>query len=208
MSSHPALRIIALGFLLAPSTAAAYSSGPPDGYAGSPPFYENCTTCHFSYDPNSGDGSLEIVGLPDAYVPGQTYPLEIRLADPGQQRWGFEVTVLDDADFLRQGGQLVVTDTENTLISEDVEGTEDYLKQSLQGTYWGVADGPVNWSFDWIAPGAEVSSVTFYFTGNAANGDESFIGDYIYVVSASREPGPPTATAPSTWGRVKALYRR
>lgn len=200
-----ALAVVFL-FLLAPRPGLASSSGPPDGYAGNPPYNESCATCHFSYDPNSGDGSFELLGLPDAYAPGQTYTLQLSLSDPGQIRWGFELTVLDDADYLGQGGQLIVTDSENTQISENVEGTEDYLKQTLDGTHWGTPDGPVAWTFDWTAPGDGVASVTFFYTGNASNGDESFMGDYVYVVTTSIQPAP-TATQATTWGRVKALYR-
>jgi hypothetical protein len=210
MGKHHAAHVSTwVGFLawLAPSPLLAYSSGPPDGYGGNPPYYENCTTCHFSYDPNSGDGSLQLLGLPDGFAPGETYSLEVRLADPDQIRWGFELTVLDDADFLSSGGQIVVTDPGNTQLSEDGEGTVDYLKHTLGGTQWGLADGPAFWSFDWTAPSADVGSVTFYVAGNAANGDESFIGDYIYV-STYTVPAAPTATVSTTWSRVKSLYRR
>jgi hypothetical protein len=202
----PLVALAACLLLAAPVPALAYSSGPPDGYAGNPPYGDNCTTCHFSYDPNSGDGSLELLGLPDGYAPGQTYTLQVRLADPGQVRWGFELTVLDDADYLTQGGQLIVTDSENTQISENVEGTEDYLKHTLDGNQWGIPDGPVSWTFDWTAPSDAPGAVTFYFAGNASNGDESFMGDYIYVYSVNVPLGP-TATETTTWGRVKALYR-
>jgi hypothetical protein len=207
---HAALlgTVIALaGSCLAPTLAPAYSSGPPDGLAGNPPYFENCTACHWSHEENTGDGGLEIVGLPEGFSPGQTYTLQVRLHDPGQQRWGFELTVLDDADFLSAGGQLIVTDSENTQLSEDLEGTEDYLKHTSSGTEWGLLDGPALWSFDWMAPVGPVESVTFYVAGNAANGDESFLDDYIYVATYN-VPAAPTATVPTTWSRVKSLYRR
>jgi hypothetical protein len=145
-------------------------------------------------------------GLPSSYQSGQTYPLTVRLRDPGQQRWGFELTVLDDADFYAQGGSLAVTDSAHTQLSEDYEGTEDYLKHTLNGTYNGTPDGPVTWDFDWTAPDPGVSSVTFYVVGNAANGDFDSTGDYIYASSFPLEAGPPVPTISTTWGRVKSLY--
>jgi hypothetical protein len=199
--------VLAIGGLcLLPASAPAFSSGPPDGFAANPPSYNDCTACHASFPLNSGDGLLELVGLPSSYQSGQTYPLTVRLRDPGQQRWGFELTVLDDADFYAQGGSLAVTDSAHTQLSEDYEGTEDYLKHTLNGTYNGTPDGPVTWDFDWTAPDPGVSSVTFYVVGNAANGDFDSTGDYIYASSFPLEAGPPVPTISTTWGRVKSLY--
>ncbi|MCA9729381.1 MAG: choice-of-anchor V domain-containing protein [Candidatus Eisenbacteria bacterium] len=188
---------------LVPTLASAYSGGPPDRFASNPPFDQNCTFCHFSYEVNSGDGDLQILGLPSEFVPGQTYPLTVMLEDPGQQRWGFELTVLDDADDFAEGGSLVVTDPLNTQISEDVEGTEDYLKHTSEGTHW-PSDGPTSWNFDWTAP--DLPSVTFYFCGNAADGDQSFVGDYIYARSTTVTRREVTPVAETSWGRVKSLY--
>ncbi len=197
------IRLGGLLCALAPSAVLAYSGGPPDRFANNPPYFQNCTACHFSYELNSGDGDLQLQGVPAQYVPGQTYPLTVILSDPGQQRWGFELTVLDDADPAAEGGSLVVTDPLNTQISEDVDGTEDYLKHTSDGTHW-PSDGPTEWTFDWVAP--DLPSVTFYFCGNAADGDQSFIGDYIYARTVSAVRGGPTPVVESTWGRVKGLY--
>ena len=197
------LRLGGLLFALAPCAVLAYSGGPPDRFANNPPNYMNCTACHFSYELNSGNGDLVLLGVPAEYVPGETYPLTVILSDPGQQRWGLEVTVLDDADPFAQGGSLIVTDPLHTQISEDVDGTEDYLKHTSDGTYW-PSDGPTEWTFDWVAP--ELPGITFYLVGNAADGDQSFIGDYIYARTVSAVQGEPTPTLESTWGRVKSLY--
>ncbi|MCA9728610.1 MAG: choice-of-anchor V domain-containing protein [Candidatus Eisenbacteria bacterium] len=190
---------------LVPALASAYSSGPLDGFSNNPPIYLNCTFCHATYELNSGDGDLQILGLPSEYVPGQTYPLTVLLEDSGQMRWGFELTVLDDSDDYAQGGDMVVTDPVNTQLSEDSEGTRDYLKQTTEGTHW-PSGGPTTWSFDWIAP--DLPSVTFYFCGNAANGDETSDGDYIYARSAPVTRREPTPVSESSWGRVKSLYVR
>src|SRR5262245_15237315 len=88
----PAARLatgLALSGLLAAAPAFAYPDGPPDGFAGNPPNFFSCVLCHGTYDVNSGDGSLELLGLPAAYTPGATYDLTVKLQDPGQMRWGF-----------------------------------------------------------------------------------------------------------------------
>jgi hypothetical protein len=167
-------------FLLNPSPAASYSSGPPDGFAGEPPLYRDCTLCHGTDLP--GDGALILLDLPDIYTPNQTYDLEIQLQDPGQFRWGFELTALDDASE-DQGGILLVTDKITTQLSENQGGHPDYLKHTLTGTYQGVPNGPVSWQFQWTAPAS--GNVTFYAAGNAANGDgQNDDGDVIYLARA------------------------
>jgi len=195
-----------LAITAAPSMSLASSFGPADGFAGNPPFNNNCTACHFEHEVNSGDGALDLLGLPTEYTPNQTYTLSVELSDPGQQRWGFELTALDVNDVLAQGGQLVVTDAVRTQLSEDSEGTEDYLKQTIDGTYDDTFDGPVTWTFDWTAPDASLDGVTIYVAGNATNGDFSLSGDYVYTRVFDLLPAGTTPVQESTWGQVKALY--
>jgi hypothetical protein len=205
MERTPLSIVLLLGALTLPSAASAYSGGPPDRLANNPPLYENCTVCHFSFELNSGDGALELQGLPAEYHPGQLYTLTVMLADPGPTRWGFELTVLDDADFYAEGGSLLVTDPVHTQLSGNIEGTEDYLKHTSTGTYRGTGGG-ASWTFDWLAP--DLPSVTFYVVGNAADADDSFIGDYIYGREYRLERHEPTPTLETTWGRIKTLYQR
>src|SRR6185436_6290161 len=85
---------LALACVLSASSATAYPGGPPNGFAGNPPSYNSCVLCHGDFELNSGNGSLELLGLPSAYASGATYDLTVRLRDPGQMRWGFELTVM------------------------------------------------------------------------------------------------------------------
>ncbi len=169
----------------------AFSNIPPRGLAGNPPTSQTCTNCHSSYPLNSGNGSLDLTGLPFAgYFTGQTYHLTLSLNDPGQSRWGFELTVqyMIGAGAHR-AGNLVVTDPVNTLLQIGGGSTPDYLVQISAGTYRG-STGPVSWNFDWTAPSDTVGMVTFYFAGNAANNNNSTSGDYIYNASVNLSPAP------------------
>ena len=47
--------------------------------------------------------------------------------------------------------------------------------------------------------------VAFYAAGNAANGDASSLGDFIYTASDTTM-GAAVAVEPLTWGRIKNLY--
>ena len=179
---------LVLGFLLIMGLSAflwAYSSGPPNGRAGEPPSRATCITggCHNSYDLNSGDGSFSIDNVPDFYAPGVTYNITVSLSDPGQSRWGFELTVLDENN--QGAGTVVITDNTNTQLTDNAGTNPDYVKQTRTGTFSGTRDGPVTWTFDWTAPSTDVGEVTFYATGNAANNNGSTSGDYVYTTTAS-----------------------
>ncbi len=168
---------LVLLLLCGPAAALAYSDGPPDGYANNPPFYENCQACHSNL---VGDGALALLGAPlGGYTPNATYTLAVELRDPGQRRWGFELTVLDDVANA-QAGTLVVTDPVNTQLSDNIGTDADFMKQTLDGTYAGILNGPVTWQFDWTAP--DSGNVTFYLAGNAANGNANPTGDVIYWI--------------------------
>ena len=88
------LATAALALNLGP--ARAFDFGPPDGFCGNPPDGYACNVCHYDYDLNSGDGSLQLIGLPATAVAGTTYTLTVRLSDPQQKRWGFELTAVDE----------------------------------------------------------------------------------------------------------------
>jgi len=183
--------------------AVAYPDGPPDGFCGNPPISQSCVLCHGDFAENSGDGLLELLGLPAAYMPGALYDVTVRLRDPGQVRWGFMMTVLDPME--QASGTLAVTDALHTQLSDNPAMSPDYVKHTLDGTYAGTSDGPVTWSFQWIAP--IQGAATFYLAGNAANGANDPAGDYIYTLVRTVDEAT-VATASRTWSGVKALYRR
>lgn len=163
-------KLSSLLLVVLPGMVLAYSSGPPNGLTGAPG-EGNCTQCHNSYALNSGDGSLSIAG-PNEYVPGETYNLQVILADPGQSRWGFELTT-------RGEGNLSVVDTEQTQIS--TSGNIQYLKHTSTGTNAGTADGPVTWDFAWTAPADSEDPIRFYAAGLGSDQSFSPSGDYVYT---------------------------
>ena len=186
--------VSALVFLLLaglrPISAHGYSTGPPDGRCGQPPKFISCRDCHIG---PQGDGGIALHGVPaDGYEPGAEYPLTIELFDPGQGMWGFEITPMLDAT-LGQAGICIVTDSLRTQLSDHPDPDADYLKQTIDGVHDG-SPGPVTWSFVWRAPAA-AAPVTFYLAGNAANGNGSPSGDYIYVLQRPVTPVTAVATA-------------
>jgi len=156
---------------------AAFSTGPPDGHAGNPPNPQFCTACHTSFPLNSGDGRLELLGVPPVITPGNIYSLTVRLNDPGQSRWGFELTAINAQN--QSSGTIIVTDPDSTHLSNNPAPSPDYLKQTSIGTRPGTA-GPKEWSFDWTAGNDQ--HVEFYVAGNAANNSGTPFGDFIYAI--------------------------
>jgi hypothetical protein len=193
--------ILTASMLLGPSNARAYSSGAPDGVAGEPPGFNTCAVCHgFA----AGDGAIAILGLPPAYQPGTTYDLQVELQDPGQSRWGFELTVVDDATG-EAAGSLVVVDGTHTQLSDNAGTQLDYLKQTSAGTYNGTPDGPVTWDFQWLTP-ASGADVTLYVAGNGANGNSGPGGDFVYSTSAG--VGAASTGIGGAWTPVAAGFLR
>ncbi len=193
----PLFALVAI--LGAASLAAAYSGGPPNALTNAPG-EGNCTACHGTYPLNSGGGSLTVEGLASAFVPGDTYTVTVRLADPAASRWGFELTVLDEAG--NSAGALMPGGAETQVSTGGAFG-RTYVKQTATGAYTGTT-GEVTWTFQWTAPDAPAGPVTFYFTGNAANGNGSTGGDRIYATSTSLGPVSATGVIP---GRALAELR-
>lgn len=178
-----------IGLISAYSTVHAWSSGPPDGYAGDPPDRRTCVACHNSFALNSGQGSLNLDGIPEGYSAGDTYRMTVALSDPNASRWGFELTVLDAEN--RPVGTLNVVNAQTTQISRGGGEWPDYFKHRSAGTFRGQRNA-AQWDFDWTAPDEDAGPVTFYFAANAANNNGATSGDRIYAANATLEPaGPP-----------------
>src|SRR5690242_20923014 len=103
----PAVLSALLGFLLTGDNTtrhvSAFSAGPPAGYTGAPGEEPAaCAECHVP--PDAGTGRISITA-PQTYVPGQTYPITVTHtnADLTRLRWGFELTVLDNASDEKAG---------------------------------------------------------------------------------------------------------
>lgn len=144
-----------------------------------------CIDCHADYPLNSGGGSLQIQG-PPYYRPGETYTVRVRLAQPGKSRWGFQLTALTGAG--ETAGSLIVTEPSFTQGLFSPSLNRRYIAHRLPGTFPETLNGPVWWSMEWQAPGANLGPVTLYASGNAANRNGSPGGDHIYSASFRVNP--------------------
>jgi hypothetical protein len=170
----------------------AFSSGPPASQTGAPG-ETTCVSCHFSFPLNSGPGTLVITGLPSTYSSGQEVDITITLTQSNRVRYGFQVTALTDSG--AQAGTLIVTDSARTQIIPG--GGRTYIEHTFNGNAPSAANQG-SWTFKWRAPATGAGRVTFYAAGNAANGDGSSVGDFIYTTTAVTQPAAqpaPTITS-------------
>jgi hypothetical protein len=172
-----------LGIFVFIVRAWAYSTGPPAGRTGAEG-ERTCNDfgCHSSFALNSGSGKLSIE-VPPHYLPGQTYRIRVTLQQTGQRRWGFQATVKKEGKKER-GGEIRIVDPQKTQFAvggPSSASAPQYIEQTEEGTFEGTVNGPVSWEFDWVAPSVGTGNVVFYVAGNAANGNGSSSGDYIYT---------------------------
>ncbi len=201
------------------SIAWAYSTGPPatrtGGFAvGGKPAEALCTICHTGAPVNDPNGLLEVLGAPAEYFPGAGYPITVRLSfnhsPDATPKWGFQFTAVsavtgDSAGTLLYPPSLkVVKPTSPASVYKNRRYLEHGGDTDTDTASVHFGDlGPVEWSFEWVAP-LDTARIYFFASGNAANGDGTHgTGDYIFTdVESTRvftgqvgvDPNPPTAT--------------
>lgn len=169
------------------SPAHASSFGPVYGTSGGPLGMGNsCTACH-GYA--SGPGSTEIIGLPNAYRPGQSYDLTVRIADPTKNGAGFLFSAEANGGIV---GTVIITDPEHTFLINDNQ-ENNYVGHNYEGYLNAVANWQQNgqsaeYAFRWQAPADDIGPITFYAAGNAVDDNFSPFGDTVYLESVIVEP--------------------
>ena len=174
------------------STLFAYSSGPPEGRTGSPAdSLKTCNDvgCHNSYALNSGTATFSIA-VPSSYNLGETLNITVSFGSSTTAKHGFEMSALDANN--NHAGTFKSVDG-NTQTSNG-----NYIKHTSAGS---SQSGNASWKVQWTAPSSEEQGpVTFYASGNEANGNSLPTEDYIYTTTAevSQVAATPTATATLT----------
>lgn len=154
---------------LAPCDIIANPGVFPFGNTGAPGS-QVCTQCHFPS--GSGGGSISLIFPSSSYEAGQTYTLRVQVADTGQGRFGFALAARNGANNLTSAGVLAAKGG-NTIAQGGEVGQFNAP----------FASGSFEFQVDWTAPATGAGPVTFYFVGNAANGDNTQLGDFIYQSS-------------------------
>lgn len=142
--------------------------------------------CH-SGGARTGSISLNFGEGAAGYQPGATYPLAITISDPVAKRFGFSMVARSP------GNQDVGTFT----ASGPATGTQSRHVGHRDAPEFATAPGTHTFTVQWRAPASATTPVTFYFSGNAANGNDSSSGDSIYFSSLSVPVAQPPNQAPS-----------
>lgn len=164
---------------LSPS-AGAYRAGPPVGHSGG--FGEpTCAVCHWGDGPSQVPGDL-VLKVPARYQPGQSYDIVVVLRDPDLGAAGFQLTArfADGADSGSQAGALSAPDAAVMVVTSDAGIS--YAGHTSTGSSPAQA-GRATWVVRWTAP-PEGGTVAFHAAANAANDDDSELGDRIHLTEA------------------------
>ena len=197
-------------FSIAWIPCSAHSYGPPSRVTAAPGDNARaCTQCHAGTI-NTGSGSVGVSLLSDAvYIPGVKQRVTVQVQDPDQQRWGFELSArLDSSPAAGQAGDFTPVDNFTQVVCED-NGPRPcasgplFIMHTSAGTRNGTKGG-ASFQFDWTPPSTNVGPVTFYFAGNAANGDGGPTGDNIYTGSMQLTPVIPAAPSVTAGNIVSA----
>ena len=187
----PVWVVLVLLFVASTGSAFAFSFLAPPAEKTGAPNEGTCRDCHLDNDFNASGGSLMLT-IPETYVPDEVYTIVVNLERAGQSKWGFQMTVLD-ADGA-SAGTFAADAAGNTQLSD--ANSKQYIQHTTVGTAAGTNDAN-SWEFEWTAPDADIGPITFYAAGNAANGADGNVGDYIYTTQEESTPPIPTVAGVS-----------
>lgn len=176
------LASLVLVFVLLCAAAIAHLSSPPPACTGAPG-EGTCANagCHDSYPVNSGQGYVLIdwCYLGSAFFDSGSSWLPIAIRSTGAQRWGFQITALDQAG--NPAGFFVPTDT----FTQVIVGPNG----RSYGMHTQAGSTRKDWRLSWVTPDTSVGIVTFFLSGVAANGDGLPTGDLVFTKEQRALPG-------------------
>ncbi len=178
--------LAAVGVMVVTVGAAAralYDARPPlarTGGFGEP----TCGECHVG-GPEQPSGTVSLGGVPERYRPGEAYSLELVLADTAAHAGGFQIAarVAHGPNAGKQAGALCAVDARVVIAADSASGVQ-YASHSLAAP----ADS-LRWRLTWRAPTGDVGSVVFHMVANAADDDDSPLGDVILTSTVVTQPG-------------------
>lgn len=177
------------------------SFGAPVSSSGAPDEVTCATSgCHDDSKINNGNAllSVEVGNSITKYVPGQTYPIKVKISESNVNRFGFQIVALKDNDHLN-AGNMIITDNIRTQVRQNDIALMDrqYVTYTYQGTEPYVP-GVGEWTFNWTAPEKNEGPVTLYIASVSANNDNSDKGDHVYTTSLKLSPNDQTSINDNT----------
>lgn len=143
---------------------------------------ESCHSCHFDYDLNQPEGELLVSGIGDSFKPGESHTITITVKRENLGRAGFQMTARFQDSI--QAGSFELSDELTT--TPNIDNDITYVQHGV-GKVKATGDEK-SWKVTWITPNQTKKPVIFNLAVNAANGDASEFGDWIYVREIQAEP--------------------
>lgn len=138
---------------------------------------ETCRSCHFDYDLNPAEGSLEISGFPQKLSAGELLEIQIKVERKELEAAGFQLSArYEDGS---QAGKFVIKN-DDIVFTKSMADSIQYVQHSNEGTR-PYQENSKSWIVKWKVPSSIKGSVVFNVAANAANGDQSEFGDFIYT---------------------------
>lgn len=143
---------------------------------------QSCHSCHFDYDLNQPEGELTVTGIGQSYEAGQQYTINIRVHRADMNVAGFQMTArFEDGS---QAGQFEIDD--KITATPNIDSKVTYVQHAVGMVE--AENGEKSWQITWRSPGQATQPVIFNIAANAANGDASAFGDWIYLKEMKIEP--------------------
>jgi len=164
----------------------AFADGPLPALTGG--FGEpSCHSCHFDRPLAPPGARLTVAGFPQSYTPGRRYLISVEVETLAPSRGGFQLAVryASGARAGAQAGGLAVAGEGVQLVAAG-EPAVEYAQHTLAGA--SPRAGRLAWKVAWTAPEAPAHPVLLHVAANAANGDESPLGDRVYLASLASTP--------------------
>lgn len=185
-----------------PSSYHSYSftSGSPGGNTGSPlDGGATCRNCHGGGSAAPRAGAIT-TNIPAAgYIPGETYDVNVTLAEPGRTKYGFEL-VSENAS-QRRGTFAAPNNQTRTLGGV----TAPRITHTSAGT--SAPGSTKTWNVRWTAPSSGSGAITFYTALNASNNNgNDDAGDNIYVSSLTVQENTGNSIAEFLKQNKAAIY--
>ncbi len=140
-----------------------------------------CLACHMDGELNEPGGTLAIEGLPARYEAEKRYTLTLVITHPQLKVAGFELSARFESgpDSAKQAGSFAAKGDRVGVALE--EGMRVQYAHHLLPGITPPAHGSARWTVDWTAPASASGPVVFHASANAANDNNSPMGDYIYA---------------------------
>lgn len=200
--------------LLIMASALNKSTGPPGCYAGEPPNFTNCTSCH-SGQPDVGTAEItfDLGGAENGYVMNQAYTITVKVKKEGMKAAGFQAIALQNNNIAVSPGTFILTEPNRTKrIDRDHPHAHNcgiFDKVWITHRYQGILSneqGESEWTYQWIAPSEYVGNITFYLAAMEADLDLTEEGDFTYLKTIVSPDLVTNNTGPEALERLISVY--